>query len=101
MESVPPMTKRTKLLTTCARNDTAGGRFVGFLSTLFLFGNAIDLAKRRLPASSYYKLLMPISLLSALAVAAPIVCIFLWLRPRAPDFARGYRSGSLIVAIFT
>jgi hypothetical protein len=28
-----------------------------------------------------------------------VTCVFVWLRQRLPDFARGYRSGSLIAGI--
>lgn len=94
------MKKRTKLLTSCARNDVAVGRLVGLMSTIFVFGEADVLGIRLLPASSSYILLPLLSLLSALAVAALVTCVFLWLRLRLPDeFARGYRSGSLIAGI--
>jgi hypothetical protein len=52
-----------------------------------------------LRASSFYIMLPLLSLLSALALAALVTCVFGWLRHRLPDFARGYRSGSLIAAI--
>ena len=91
------MTERTKLLTSCARNDAAWGRLLGLLSTVFLFGEALGLATRHLPASSGYELPL-LELVSVLALAALVTCVFRWLRQRLPDFARGYRSGSLIAA---
>jgi hypothetical protein len=92
------MTKRTKLLTSSAYNDVALGRLVGVLSALFLIVGAMELAERFWPLASDYNLLL--SLWSpALTVAALVVCIFRWLRSRVPDFARGYRAGSVIVGI--
>jgi hypothetical protein len=96
--SEPAMTRPTKLLTSCARNDAAVGRFWGFLSSLFLFGAASSLVLGAFQSS--HVAFDFLTLLSALPVGLVVGLAFYWLRPRFPDFARGYRSGSLIVAIF-
>ena len=95
------MTRQTKLLTSCARNDAAVGRFWGFLSTLFLFFYGTALASGLWPTSiSSFKLLLSLWVLPVLAVGAPVVGIFQLLQHRFPDFARGYGSAAMVTACF-
>src|SRR5207248_308049 len=87
-------------LTSSAQNDAAVGRFVGFLSTLLLVCEAGGLAEKIQPSSSNIGPNMALLLLLALPAGFVVWAAFRWPRPRFPDFARGYRSGSLIVAVF-
>ena len=90
--------QKPNLLTSCARNDAALGRFVGFLTTLLLLASCNALCEwiaspPRNPLSVIWS--APLSLLLMAVVGASI---FFVLRRRVPDFARGYRAGCLITA---
>ena len=101
---------KPKLLTSCARNDVAVGRFVGFLATLLLLAWVFALAERVAPYSprglpwstvrGETLVQMSLSLMFALALAAVETSLFVWLRRRVPEFARGYRAGCLFILGF-
>jgi hypothetical protein len=89
----------------------AVGVFVGFVSTLILVGAAFALSEWIAPYSPGGELWSTarretliqesLFLLIAAAIAVIETSLFIWLRWRIPDFARGYRTGCLLVAGFT
>jgi len=99
-----------RLLTSSARNDAAVGLFVGFVSTLLVVTALFWLADRLAPHSAggvsgatfRHETLVQMWLFLALSMPAAIAGAggFVWLRQRAPAFARGYRAGCLFTVAF-
>jgi hypothetical protein len=106
-----PTTSRPneRLLTSDPRNDVAVGAFLGFLSSLFLFTAAFELAQRMAPRPSgelpaqlaEHKILIQMwwELLFYLAVIGGEICAFRWLRARVPPLGRGYGVGCILVIV--